>query len=259
MGGTVMWRRDSMARRLGWSSLIGILLCFATVSGSLATTASGAALLASSAALPDVTAVPASTAILPTTDSEDFRHLQLRNALERIRARNAYLQTTNTDVSQWKLGGTPAFHGLSLSRQPPGTIVSLLSPVYPCPWTLRRSNYVSEVPFDGGKWTCGLAELQHRRTPCVVYSFGSNNDDFFERDVKVASPDCEVHIFDPTSGTPPVDWQRRYHFHPFGLCVGSATHFGSFPCRNIRQIMIDLNHTYVDLLKADVEGMEWPL
>lgn len=23
--------------------------------------------------------------------------------------------------------------------------------------------------------------------------------------------------------------------------------------------MIDLNHTYVDLLKADVEGMEWPL
>jgi hypothetical protein len=60
-----MWRRDSKARRLGWSSLLGILLCLATVSGGLVTAASGAALVASSAALPDVASALPDVAALP--------------------------------------------------------------------------------------------------------------------------------------------------------------------------------------------------
>ena len=93
---------------------------------------------------------------------------QLRNALTRMRARNAYLSPVNTDTSKWKMGGTPAFHHSGLS-----SFVSLLAPVLECPWTLRRSNLVSEYPFDGGKWTCGLAELRAAGKRCVVYSFGS--------------------------------------------------------------------------------------
>ena len=55
----VMWRRNSKARRFSWSSLLGVLLCLATVSGGLVTFAGGAALVSSSTALPDVTALPA--------------------------------------------------------------------------------------------------------------------------------------------------------------------------------------------------------
>jgi len=51
-----MWRRNSKARRFGWSSLLGVLLCLATVSGGSATVAGGAALVASSTALPNVIA-----------------------------------------------------------------------------------------------------------------------------------------------------------------------------------------------------------
>jgi hypothetical protein len=207
----------------------------------------------------------------------DSNHV-LRNALEKVKARNAYLATEDTDVSAWKLGGTPRFHLLNAGSMQ--AVVTSLIPVYTCPWTLHRTNYVSEYNFDGGKWTCGVEEMHRNRSavrPCVVYSFGSNNDDFFERDILKLNPDCEIHIFDPTSGTPPVQWNGTYHFHPSGLCVGNATHFfwkelsgvvenpepgsniESFPCKSLQQHMMDLNHTYVDILKADVEGMEWDL
>lgn len=183
----------------------------------------------------------------------------LKNALERIKARNAYLATENTDISQWrhKTGGPPAFHKVPVTS---GTVVSLLSPVYTCPWTLHRTNYVSESNFDGGKWTCGLQEMKE----CIVYSFGSNNDDFFERDVRLQNPHCQIHIFDPTSGTPPAAWKGLgYHFHSSGLCVGSQTSFQinqkEYPCKSLQGHMNDLGHDHIDIFKADVEGMEWDL
>lgn len=203
----------------------------------------------------------------------------LKNAFEKIKARNGYLSTTNTDNSQWrhKTGGTPAFHTIP-EVATSGSVMSLLSPVYTCPWTLHRTNYVSESNFDGGKWTCGLEEIyaarrQQQRSSqeapkCVVYSFGSNNDDFFERDVQRLDPDCEIHIFDPTSGVPPASWKDKYQFHPLGLCVGDTTtsftvgegnQKKTFPCKSLQAHMKDLGHSHVDIFKADVEGMEWDL
>lgn len=216
----------------------------------------------------------------------------LQNALTRIKARNAYLCTRNTDTSQWrrKTGGPPAFHDANPTS---GQIISLLSPVITCPWTLHRTNYVSESQFDGGKWSCGLREMREARTnnttatsrtlswrdegigiPCIVYSFGSNGDDFFELDVHLIYPECEIHVFDPTSGDPPQGWEERYHFHKEGLCVGNATTFTldertttkegggrpkEYPCRDLSGHMKLLGHSHVDILKADVEGMEWDL
>ncbi len=110
--------------------------------------------------------------------------------------------------------------------------------------------------------------------PCIVYSFGSNGDDFFELDVHLVYPECEIHVFDPTSGDPPEGWAERYHFHREGLCVGNATTFTldertttkeagkkmkKYPCKDLRGHMNFLGHSHVDILKADVEGMEWDL
>ena len=217
----------------------------------------------------------------------------LDNALTKIKARNAYLYPGNTDKSQWgwKAGGPERFQKVSATKSPQ-VIHLALQPIVACPWSLRRTNYVSEtVPephFDGGKWTCGLEEISKWRQrqrqptiappppPCIVYSFGSNGDDFFEADVLQQNPSCEIHIFDPTSGDPPSSWEGKYHFHRTGLCVGNATTFTlegtntntkgrdnvqstHFPCQSVSNHMKNLGHTHVDILKADVEGMEWEL
>lgn len=184
----------------------------------------------------------------------------LLNALERIKVRNAYLATNNTDVSQWrhKTGGPPAFHRTSITA---GSVIALLAPVYTCPYTLRRTNYVSQSNFDGGKWTCGVKEMKNKS---IVYSFGSNQDDFFEADLLRRNAQCEIHIFDPTSGDPPESWKTKYHFHSSGLCANSnATSFAinnkAYPCKSLQEHMKDLGHDHVDIVKADVEGMEFGL
>ena len=196
---------------------------------------------------------------LPEHDCSKQNDQILSNALERIKVRNAYLATNNTDISEYKTGGPPAFHGVHILT---GTTMSLLAPYYTCPWTLKRTNYVSQSQFDGGKWTCGVEEMEQ----CVVYSFGSNNDDFFERDLHYRNPSCEIHIFDPTSGAPPEDWKEKYYFHPLGLCVGDESSFRVatikdkiFPCKSLEQHMRTLGHSHVDIVKADVEGMEFAL
>lgn len=215
----------------------------------------------------------------------------LKNAIEKIKARNAYLCDQNTDKSPWgwKTGGPPKFHKVPSTS---ASVISLLQPVYTCPWTLHRTNYVSSLTpkpqFDGGKWTCGLREMNERNTAlsstttdsdkklsCIVYSFGSNGDDFFEADVLLQNPSCEIHIFDPTSGDPPPSWEGKYHFHRSGLCVGDAvTSFTlnvanvltdggekstTYPCRSLGMHMAELGHDSIDILKADIEGMEWEL
>ena len=188
--------------------------------------------------------------------SEVHRLTPLRNALTRIKARNAYLCTTNTDTSSWNLGGTPRFHERPLKD---GAVMSLFAPVYDCPWTLERTNFVSEFNFDGGKWTCGVSEMRQSGRPCVVYSFGSNADSAFEDGVRRTNPACEIHIFDPTSKPPPRFREKGYSFHEMGLCSERTKANGgsTMKCDTLSSIMRTLNHTHVDILKADVEGEEY--
>ena len=180
----------------------------------------------------------------------------LQNALTRIKARNAYLCTTNTDTSSWNLGGTPRFQERPLKD---GAVMSLFAPVYDCPWTLERTNFVSEFNFDGGKWTCGVSEMRQSGRPCVVYSFGSNADSAFEDGVRRTNPACEIHIFDPTSKPPPRFREKEYSFHEMGLCSEQTKANGrlTMKCDTLSSIMRTLNHTHVDILKADVEGEEY--
>jgi len=111
-----------------------------------------------------------------------------------------------------------------------------------------------------------------KQPPCVVYSFGSNGEYFFEADILLQNPSCEIHIFDPTSGNPPPSWEGKYHFHRSGLCVGdNVTTFTlnegnvltkggekatTYPCRSLGMHMKELGHDSIDIFKADVEGME---
>ena len=112
---------------------------------------------------------------------------------------------------------------------------------------------------DGVKWVCGIRDIA---PPCIVYSAGSGGSAQFERSV-LAQTACEVHIFDPTAkaGDTP-DNQKRLHFHAigFGARDGSSELrnglHGRFELARLDTIMRRLNHTFLDVLKMDIEGYE---
>ena len=166
-----------------------------------------------------------------TTTTNNFA---LQNALTKIKARNSYLYTdTNTDTSQWgwKTGGTKKFHKIEDLSSSPQVLSLVLQPIYTCPyWTLHRTNYVSDTElthvsgksqFDGGKWTCGVKDIVVTpERPCVVYSFGSNNDDFFEEySILQQNPKCQIHIFDPTIGKAPASWKDKSYYFFFSFAA----------------------------------------
>ena len=169
----------------------------------------------------------------------------IKNSETRIRARNAWMEGG---------GQLTAFQEAKLSD--PG-VVALLAPYHACPWTLERTLLVNEV-YDGGKWTCGVREMADRAEgapPCIVYSFGSDGNDIFEKHLERLAPRCEVHVFDPTSA--PLE---RWHFHSYGLCASGDSFSAKgqqFPCKGLPAIMGELGHQHVDILKMDVEGAEW--
>lgn len=106
---------------------------------------------------------------------------------------------------------------------------------------------------DGPKFVCGLDAL---RTPCTVFSIGSNNDWSFEFAMH-ARTGCRIHTFDHTlAGRLNFTGWHVTRFHPLGL--GAST--------NRTQKLIsfeDMVARYgpesrrVDVLKIDCEGCEW--
>lgn len=115
--------------------------------------------------------------------------------------------------------------------------------------------------WDGGKWICGMRNIL-QRNDCVIYSFGSNGDTTFEQAV-LNGTRCEVFTFDPTLNADQealVKSVAGLQFYPWGLVSrdeankeGSQAH-GTM--HSLEQIMKMLNHTWVDVLKLDIEGYE---
>ena len=129
---------------------------------------------------------------------------------------------------------------------------------------------------DGRKTLCGFRDMILKKTrPVIVYSFGSNNEDSFERAIIKECDEvgraCFVSTFDPTSAPPPKSLEiENYDFFSVGLgasdgldrvCVTvSCKEDGEFlirPVRTLGSIMYALNHNYVDVLKVDIEGAEF--
>lgn len=131
------------------------------------------------------------------------------------------------------------------------------TPDYNCPLMKERIGRLG----DGGKWLCGVRALLEDR-PCLVYSLGSAGDTSFERDI-LNRTSCQVHTFDPTLS---ADTQKamqaalpEMHFHAIGVGRGS----GPFKSLNdgamhdLEDILAELGHSWVDVLKMDIEGHEW--
>lgn len=120
-------------------------------------------------------------------------------------------------------------------------------------------------PTDGAKFLCAD---NLPKGNCIVYSLGSRKDFSFEIDV-VAKLNCEVHTFDCTVGDVSADeLPRGVTFHPW--CIGSEEALKPFvsdlfdvPPGTLAQyhtmstIMRMLGHSYIDVLKMDIERFEF--
>jgi len=132
------------------------------------------------------------------------------------------------------------------------------APLHPrfWPWTLYESTYECNMgedriglPGEGGKWICGVSNLL-QKPKCVVYSMGSNGQHDFEDDI-MAYTECEIHTFDMDDYSKAFKG-TRVHFHK------SKIGDGKDGTQSITGWMKELNHTYIDVLKIDIEGGEYP-
>ncbi|CAK9060041.1 Methyltransferase-like protein 24 [Durusdinium trenchii] len=120
---------------------------------------------------------------------------------------------------------------------------------WPCLW---GEEYTGQGSGDGNKWTCGARLIQ---APCVVYSFGSNNDMKFELGIHELGLHCEIHIYDPTSPEPRDARRIGARFHKVGL--GARDGFqGRFPVKTLKSLMKENGHSHIDILKVDIEDAE---
>lgn len=123
----------------------------------------------------------------------------------------------------------------------------------------------------------------------VVYSVGLGGNSSFDADL-ATKLGCQVHVFDPTPGVLPFGERLEQehdsvHFHPKAMWVSTGLlpmyghpapnrtrmKFGSLaepswgdqvtmvPATTLGDAMGELDHTHVDLLKADIEGGGLPL
>ena len=142
---------------------------------------------------------------------------------------------------------------------------------YPCLYGITPIGQDDKASAeDGHKFACGIHHISSRP---IVYSFGSNRQQDFEKSILFYRPDALVYTFEinpdhlpPEKGLPtplfsftkkkqPELRDPKIVFTVLGLGPPSN---GTVKMMLVHEIMKMLNHTYVDVLKIDIEGGEHP-
>jgi hypothetical protein len=125
-------------------------------------------------------------------------------------------------------------------------------PSFDCPYSVERIGRMG----DGGKWVCGLEVFQDH--PCIVYSFGVGGDSSFEAEV-IQRTNCLIFAFDASVtklGAQVSKDEAKGRVKFFDKFVGSSdseTHW------TLGSIMRHFGHSWVDIVKMDIEGAEFPV
>ncbi|KAF9159269.1 hypothetical protein DFQ26_006740 [Actinomortierella ambigua] len=128
-------------------------------------------------------------------------------------------------------------------------------PAFTCPHEVQRIGTVA----DGGKWVCGFSLYEeNREEKCIVYSLGVNDDSTFE-DEFLQRTSCEIYAFDAS-----VDGMAnglannpRVHFQKVFVGKEDKVDGSGIQWKTLKTIMKEYGHTWVDVLKIDIEGGEY--
>lgn len=120
---------------------------------------------------------------------------------------------------------------------------------------------------DGGKWICGMDVIAEKASS-VIYSFGVNDDSSFEAALLERAPRAQVYGYDFSvdSWGPQIEdnpeLRSRAHFHKWA--VGGKDAHGpdydpNFQVYTLHTLMKLNGHTWIDILKIDVESAEFDI
>ncbi|XP_005095627.2 methyltransferase-like protein 24 [Aplysia californica] len=135
-------------------------------------------------------------------------------------------------------------------------------------WDKKPEYKCENVQMAGLYHTC--FDKKYKPTPpCLVYSFGIDNDFSFDDDM--AKHGCEVYSFDPSMGVEDHQRSERVHFFNMGLATTDSDSFEpvmdtytfnkhqKWKIRTLSSIKKMLGHENraIDILKIDIESYEW--
>ncbi|PSN58603.1 hypothetical protein BS50DRAFT_580615 [Corynespora cassiicola Philippines] len=147
----------------------------------------------------------------------------------------------------------------------PYNIWDFARPSFFCPHDLERIGSLS----DGGKVVCGMSRYEtespgpssnvNSARPLIVYSFGIGNDSSFETSL-LQRTNALVwgydHSVDTWAEEIPPHQASRAQFKK--ASIGRVTNLAKDPPQfTIQDLMKSNNHSYIDLVKMDIEGAEF--
>ncbi|CZS90272.1 uncharacterized protein RCO7_08609 [Rhynchosporium graminicola] len=137
----------------------------------------------------------------------------------------------------------------------PYSVWDLIPASYNCPHEVERIGRMG----DGGKWVCGMSKYEKNTRPCIIYSFGVQNESSFEQEM-LERTNCEIwgYDFSVNAFGPAImaEHASRTHFRKAGIS-GTTQLSKKPPFITIQDIMAENGHTYIDILKIDIEYAEF--
>mmetsp|Transcript_23138 Transcript_23138/g.22294 ORF Transcript_23138/g.22294 Transcript_23138/m.22294 type:complete len:332 (-) Transcript_23138:80-1075(-) len=136
------------------------------------------------------------------------------------------------------------------------TLFVHLNANYPCIHGTSPAGTASSASIDDGhKFVCGIHRI---KSSPIVYSFGSNKQQDFEESILYYRPDSKILTYDILESNLPDRRDMNPNITYIVAGLGPSNGKVTPKMMLINEMMRENNHSYVDILKLDVEGAEYP-